>query len=265
MLPHLFATLPTYGLIKAVAFLLGLWCAWKLSRRAGLDPLAVLRLGVYCLLAAALGGRLLGLVQSSARFLQRPAELLQAETWRPAGAFYGGLLAGILTTIVYLRHHKLPGLETADVIAPSLALGQSIVRMGCFAAGCCWGKETQLPWAVTFTNPAAHRLTGVPLGIPLHPTQLYQSLAQAIFFVVLWRRFQRRHRPGAILGLYFVLEGVSRFLVDFVRASASPNPFGWILTDMQWLAAALAGAGMVLLRPATVFPDLLQPRWRESS
>ena len=247
MFPHFFSTLPTYGLLKALAFLLGLWCAWRLSLRSGLDPLAVLRLSACCLLAAALGGRLLMLIQNSARFMQHPGELLLPSTWQPAGAFYGGLLAGILTTAIGVRRFKLPGLVTADVIAPSLALGQSIVRVGCFAAGCCWGRETSLPWAVVFTDPEAHRLTGVPLGIPLHPTQLYQSAAQAVFFVILYRQFHRPHHPGAVLGLYFVLEGVSRFLVDFVRASAYPNPFGWALTDMQWLALAIAAAGMVLI------------------
>ena len=104
-----------------------------------------------------------------------------------------------------MRRKRLPGLAVMDVFAPAIALGHAIGRVGCFAAGCCWGAVCRLPWAVTFRNPEAHRLVGVPLGIPLHPTQLYEAAAEAIIFVFLYRRFQRPHRAGTIIGWYLVL------------------------------------------------------------
>jgi hypothetical protein len=84
-------------------------------------------------------------------------------------------MAALIAATVYIRRHQLPPLPTADVFAPGIALGHGIGRLGCFAAGCCWGVPTKLPWGVTFTNPLFHDLVGVPLDIKLHPTQLYES------------------------------------------------------------------------------------------
>src|SRR5262249_41382661 len=137
------------------------------------------------------------------------------------------------------RRHKLPPLGTADVFAPGIALGHSIGRLGCFSAGCCWGVSTHLPWAVTFRNPEASRLVGVPLGIPLHPTQLYESLAELLIFVVLYRRIRKPHAPGAIISLYLMLYSTARFVVEFVRYHEQANPFGGPLDTSQWISLGL--------------------------
>jgi phosphatidylglycerol:prolipoprotein diacylglycerol transferase len=144
----------------------------------------------------------------------------------------------------------MPFLQTADILAPGIAAGHALGRLGCFAAGCCWGTACTLPWAVTFTNPEAGRLFGTPLNVPLHPTQLYEAAAEAGIFVILWRRFRRTTRPGSVIGLYLLLYSTARFLIEFVRAHDQPNPFGGPLSAAQWIAVTLAGIGAWLLARA---------------
>ncbi len=243
--------LPTYGLLVASAFLLALWLAGRLARRAGLEPDAVMNLGILTAIAGMLGAKLLLILLDLGYYAQNPGELFSLTTLQAGGIFYGGLLAALITAFVYMRRKKMPGLATADVFAPAIALGHSIGRIGCFAAGCCWGAECRLPWAVTFKNPEAHRLVGVPLGIPLHPTQLYEAAAEAIIFAVLYRRFGKPHRPGAIIGLYLALYSTVRFLVEFVRAHDQSNPYYGPFVAEQWIALGLLVLGISLMRRRT--------------
>jgi phosphatidylglycerol:prolipoprotein diacylglycerol transferase len=240
--------LPTYGLLVALGFVVALWMAARLSRRAGLDTDSVLNLGIYTAIAAMLGAKVFMLVLDFDYYAANPSEIFSWTTLKAGGVFYGGLIAALATAFVYLRRSKLPGLATADVFAPAIALGHSIGRVGCFAAGCCWGARSHLPWAVTFTNPEAHRLVGVPLEVSLQPTQLYESFAEAVIFAVLYWRFGKRHRPGAIIGLYLILYPAVRFLVEFVRAHDELNPRLGPLVAEQWIALGLLALGVYLLR-----------------
>ncbi len=244
--------LPTYGVLVSIAFLTGLWMVSRLSRRAGINTDAAMNLGIYIVIAGMLGARLMAIVMDAAYYARNPGALFSLATLQAAGIFYGGLLAALATSFFYVRRKKLPGLATADVFAPAAALGHAIGRLGCFAAGCCWGAECHLPWAVTFTNPEANRLVSVPLGVPLHPTQLYEALGEAAIFVVLYRRFHRPHRPGAIVGLYLLLYSTVRFLVEFVRAHDEANPFYGPLVIEQWIALGLFLLGWVLIRKGAV-------------
>jgi phosphatidylglycerol:prolipoprotein diacylglycerol transferase len=155
-----------------------------------------------------------------------------------------------------MRRQNMPLLGTSDAFAPGLALGHAIGKVGCFAAGCCWGIETKVPWAVKFHDPAAYALTGVPLEIALHPAQLYESGSEALVFGFLYWRFGRQHAPGQIIGLYLVLSSVLRFFIEFTRNHEQALPFGMPLSITQWIAIGLAAAGAVLLvrarRPAAV-------------
>jgi len=238
----------TYGVLVTLGFLVGVWMASRLGRKAGLDSEAVLNLGIYVALSALLGAKLLMILLDLGYYSRNPGEIFTLATFRAGGIFYGGLIAALITAAVYTRRKRLPGLLTADLFAPAIALGHAIGRLGCFAAGCCWGQKSSLPWAVTFTNPLSNQLFGTPLGIPLHPTQLYEAFSEAIIFLILYRRFHRPHRPGAVIGLYLVLYSSVRFLVEFVRAHDEVNPFYGPLVAEQWLALALVAAGVWLLR-----------------
>ena len=247
MFPQLFHIgsffLPTYGVLVAVAFLTALALIGRLAQRAGIPQEAVMNLGIYCALAAIAGAKLMMILVDIPYYTANPGEIFSLASLQAGGVFYGGLIAALLTAVFYMRRAKLPPLRTADVFAPGIALGHAIGRLGCFSAGCCWGVPTHLPWAVTFQNPAANRLVGVPLGVPLHPTQLYESLAEALIFVVLYRRIRKPHPTGAIISLYLMLYSTARFAVEFVRYHEQTNPFGGPLDTSQWISLGLLVLG----------------------
>lgn len=251
--------LPTYGLLVSAAFLVALWAIARLSRRAGLNSEAAVNLGIYTAIAGLVGAKALMIAADVPYYTEHPSEIFSLSTLQAGGIFYGGLLAALATAFLYMRRTGLPGLPTADVFAPAIALGHAIGRVGCFAAGCCWGAPSHLPWAVTFTNPEANRLTGVPLGIPLQPTQLYESFAEAVIFLVLYLRFLKPHRPGAIIGLYLVLYPAARFAIEFVRAHDQANPYYGPLVLEQWIALALAALGIWLLVRRAPAPAARKP------
>jgi phosphatidylglycerol:prolipoprotein diacylglycerol transferase len=186
--------------------------------------------------------------------------MFSLSTLRAAGVYQGGLVLAILTAFWYVRKHGLPWLRTFDVFAPGIAIGHGIGKIGCFAAGCCWGKECDLPWAVTFRNPDANALTGVPLRVALHPAQLYEVGAEFLLFGFLYWRFGREHRPGAIIGLYLLLSSVLRFGIEFTRFHEQALPFGLPFSITQWIAIVLALTGAALLwlpqsAPAKAIPQ----------
>jgi phosphatidylglycerol:prolipoprotein diacylglycerol transferase len=234
--------LPTYGVLVALAFLVGLSVTVKLARKSGLDPEKVTNLAVYVALAGLIGAKLLMIA-----FDWPDIQIFSLSTLQAAGVFQGGLVLAIVTAFFYIRHNKLPLLPVCDAFAPGVAIGHAIGRLGCFAAGCCWGKECHLPWAVTFKNQEANGLTGVPLNVPLHPAQLYESATEALLFAFLYWRYGRAHAPGQIIGLYLLISSVARFLIEFERFHEQATAYGLSIT--QWIAIALAIVGAILLTP----------------
>jgi phosphatidylglycerol:prolipoprotein diacylglycerol transferase len=237
-------SLPTYGLLVALAFLTALWMASRFAKQQGLDSKKIVDLGVYCALMGMLGAKLL-MIALDPEYRAHPMDTFSVATLQSAGIFYGGFVAALLFAYFYMRAQHLPVLATSDVFAPGLALGHGIGRLGCFAAGCCWGKPTSLPWAVTFRNPDA--TTGVPLNVPLHPTQLYEAFAEGAICLILLARMRRVHQQGAIIGLYLFLYGLVRFGVEFLRMHDSSNPLGGPFTLEQWISLAVAVAGAWLI------------------
>ena len=248
MLPHVFSIgnffLPTYGVLVALAFLTALWMTGRLAGAAGLNREAVPNLGIYCAMAAILGAKLMMFLIDLPYYWSHPGEIFSLATLQAGGVFYGGLIAALITAIVYMRRKKLPPcihsgcLRAGHRAGPRDRHGSAAFRPA--AAG---ALHTHLPWAVTFTNPEANRLVGVPLGVPLHPTQLYESAAELIIFAILYRRFRKPHTPGTIISLYLMLYSSARFLVEFVRFHEQPNPFGGPLNTSQWISLLLLGVG----------------------
>ena len=236
--------LPTYGLLVAIAFLMALWVTGRLAVRAGLNQESVLNLGIYCALAGIVGAKVMMIVLDPA-VRSNLGEIFSLSTLQAAGIFYGGFAAALVMAFLYTRSKHLPALKTADTFAPGVALGHAIGRLGCFAAGCCWGVPANLPWSVTFTNPKANQLVGVPLGVPLHPTQLYESFAELIVFGILYTRFVKPHRDGSIISLYLVLYGIVRLLVEFVRFhDQQSNPLTGPFSTEQWISLAMMALGI---------------------
>jgi phosphatidylglycerol:prolipoprotein diacylglycerol transferase len=250
MFPHLIEIggfyIPTYGVLVATAFLVAVWLTGRMARQAGLNHESVINLGIYSALAGVVGAKLLMVIADFRNYAEHPGNLFTLATLQAAGVFYGGLLGAMLVGWLYMRARKLPVWRTMDVFAPAVALGHGIGRLGCFSAGCCWGLETRLPWAVTFSNPEAARF-GTTLGVPVHPTQLYEAFGEfAIFGFLLWR-WRKPHGDGQIIGLYMALYAILRFVVEFVRFQQEPPPWGGPLSDDQWISIGLFIIGAFLL------------------
>jgi phosphatidylglycerol:prolipoprotein diacylglycerol transferase len=205
-----------YGVLLALAYLAALQLAVVRARRAGLDGARVMDLGIYLIIAALVGAKLLLVVVDFQYFRSNPGELLSLV--RAGGVFYGGLLTALVVALWLVRRYKLPMWTTADLFAPGIALGHVIGRFGCLLAGCCYGRPTSLPWGITFTDPAAAQNVGTPLGVPLHPTQLYDAGAELVILVFLLVTEKKwRPDPGRTFWLYMLLYAISRFVVEFYR------------------------------------------------
>ena len=246
MYPKLFTigsfSLPTYGVLVALGFLAGLTVTTRLSKRAGLPADKVTNLAVYCAMAGIIGAKLFMFLFDFGYYIRNPGQIFTLETLQAAGVFHGGLILAILFAIVYMRRESLPVLRTMDAFAPGIVIGQAIGRLGCFAAGCCWGRECSLPWGVRFrSNEAAP----VPLNKTLHPAQLYESAADLLIFLFLYRQFGRNEKPGRIIGLYLVLYSIARFIIEFFREHEQSLVGPFSLT--QWIALGLLVAGLAIL------------------
>lgn len=242
---HLFGRdlfLPTYGTILAIAFLSALFVAIRQARRAGIDSGVITDLWIVCLLSGVIGAKLLLYVIDFRYYLQNPRAILG--TLLSAGVFYGGLLAAIAACIVVVKRRGLDVWQIGDILAPAIALGQSVGRMGCFAAGCCYGKQTDVPWAVTFTNPKAGEITGVPLDVPLHPTQLYLSAADLVLFGILLAVALRKRFAGQVFLLYLILYAVLRGAIEVFRGD--PRGAMWGLSTSQLVGIVVGTVALIL-------------------
>ena len=231
----------TYGFFVALGFLTAILFAKHEAKRKGMDYEKIMDLCFYILLAAIIGSRLLYIAINLGMFLSDPLEIFKI--WNGGLVFYGGFIAALITLIVYLKKQKMPLWKTADIMAPSLALGHCIGRIGCFFAGCCYGKPCDLPWAVTFTNPA----TLAPVGIPLHPTQLYSSASNLIIFgmLLLFRRYQKFE--GQLLLVYIFLYGIFRSIIETFRGDFRGNIFGEMFSLSQVIGCTTATVALVAI------------------
>ncbi len=174
--------LPTYGFLVALGVLIGLWISVRNSERLGIDGEKAWNLGILVVLCGIVGAKVLYIINDWGTYSAHPSEIFSIETLQAGGVFSGGLIAAFIAAAWYVRKHHMPALGTCDAFAPGLALGHAIGRIGCFAAGCCYGKETHHWWSVTFTNPLAAAITGTPLNKPLEPTQLFESAVELANF-----------------------------------------------------------------------------------
>ncbi|MCG6927107.1 MAG: prolipoprotein diacylglyceryl transferase [Acidobacteria bacterium] len=239
-------TLHTYGVLLAVAFLAGLWVASRQAKKAGMDSGRIVDMAVWVLIAGLVGAKLLLVLVDWRYFSESPGRIVSI--FQSGGVFYGGLIGGILVAWWYVRRYQLPGWPTADVLVPGVVVGQAIGRLGCFAAGCCWGAPAQVPWAVTFTDVYAARAVGTPLDTPVHPSQIYESLAAfLIFFFLLWLAPRKRFH-GQVALAYVALYSATRFCLEFLRGD--PDRGTWFrgtLSTSQIISLVLILGVAVLL------------------
>lgn len=265
-IPYLNFTLNTYGLLLAFSFIAGLYVMARLAERDGLDRNRVYDLGLWVLAASLIGSKLLMVVTEWDYYRDRPGQILTLDFFRSGGVFYGGFIAAVIASVIVMKRYKLPWWRTADVFAPGIAIGQAIGRMGCFSAGCCWGKPTTLAIGLHFKE-AGHDITGVPtivnhlsdpvqreiwsqkLGglispLSLHPTQLYEAAATVLIFVLLLVLRRKRKFEGQVILAYAVLYSVARFTIEFWRDD--PRGQIWGISTSQFIAIIVFVGSVVL-------------------
>jgi len=222
------------------------------SEKQGINPEHAWNLGILVVLCGIVGAKILYIANDWGDYASHPGEIFSLATLQAGGVFSGGLIGGFVAAAWYMRKHRMPALATADAFAPGLAFGHALGRVGCFAAGCCYGKQTNHFWGVTFTNPLAKAITGTPLGVPLEPTQLFEAAVElANFFFLMWL-LKRKKFDGQVVAAYFILYGVARYFLEFLRDDPGRGSvFGGIMTGTQLISICLVITGGVIwwLRP----------------
>lgn len=208
-----------YGLMIGIGFLLGIFLASRRAAKVGINPERILDMGVYLLIAAIIGSRLLYVLINLSEFREDPLEVFAF--WRGGLVFFGGLLAAVPTGIWYVKRHGLPIWKTADIMAPYIALGHAIGRLGCFFAGCCYGAPCSNGICIVFTD--THSLA--PLGVPLYPTQLMEAGGEFLNFIILSIAWRYHRRDGQVFWLYPLLYSILRFVIEFYRGDAARGMF----------------------------------------
>jgi phosphatidylglycerol---prolipoprotein diacylglyceryl transferase len=244
-------TIYTYGALVAAGFLVGLWYAYSRASRVGLDKHRIWNLAIYGILIGLATSKIWLVASAWDYYRANPGQIFSIVTFESAGTFYGGFLGGVIWVLLYTHFEKMPLMPVLDLCAAPVALGHAIGRIGCFAAGCCYGKPTSLPWGVTFTSPLAGRVSGTPLNVSLHPTQLYEAAAEFInFLLLIWLGSRRRssaHFPGQLVGAYCILYGIERGAIEFLRNDPGRTMmFHDSVSLMQLVSVALIVAGAFL-------------------
>jgi phosphatidylglycerol:prolipoprotein diacylglycerol transferase len=239
----------TYGLLLAAAYLLGLQFALIRARARGLDQNRVMDLGIWIIVSALIGAKGMLVIVEPRQFSFSSDDLWNL--FRSAGVFYGGLIAAVVVALWYLWRHRMPVWTVTDVFAPGIALGHVIGRLGCLLAGCCFGREAPgLPWAITFHSEFAQQNVGTRLGVPLHPTQLYEAGAELLILIALLLTERRgRPFPGRTFWSYMLLYGVSRFIIEFYRGDVrgTVDFIGTTLSTSQFVSVLLVPLSLAML------------------
>ena len=254
MYPELFRILDfpvtTYGIWLALGMLFGLFAASRLAARDGLSKDHMYDLGLWALVGGLVGSKVL------MYFVEPDVHVFTLDFLRSGGVFYGGLIGGFLAVAIIVRYYKLPFWKVADAFAPGVALGQAFGRQGCFAAGCCWGKPTDLPWGVHFSK-LGNEYTGVPIYGPeggdlhLHPTQLIESFTMVALFGLLFWLHRNKKFDGQILIAYGILYAIFRFSIEFIRDDPRGDLFGLTtvtgLSTSQMVSLVVAAASIAFM------------------
>jgi phosphatidylglycerol:prolipoprotein diacylglycerol transferase len=231
-----------YGLMIGTGFLLSIYLASRRAKKEGLDPDRILDMGVYLILSAIIGSRILYVLTTLQEFREHPLDAFAI--WKGGLVFFGGLLAAIPVCIWYVRRHNLPVWKTADIMAPYIALGHAFGRLGCFFAGCCYGSVCNLPIGVTYHDPNSL----APLGVPLYPTQLMESGGEFLIFGVLILLRRSKKFDGQLFWSYPIFYSVLRFINEFFRGDAIRGLyFGGLVSTSQIIAVFMFGLSLIML------------------
>ncbi len=232
--------LHSYGLMLALAFVLGIGMVRRRAAALGIARETISDLGLLILAAAVVGSRMFYVITHWADYASQPLSALAV--WDGGLTFYGGLLLALPVSWWYVRAKRLPFWELSDLAAPAFALGLGLGRIGCFLSGCCFGRPTDLPWAVKFPP---HSFAGYVFHCPIHPTQLYESAFGFVSFLLLSRLSRRKHFPRILMCLFVGLYGAWRILVDRWRYYETTQYWAGGLTNNQWISLGMVAAAVL--------------------
>ena len=234
-------TIHTFGLFLVLGFVVGLLIALRFGLDEGLNPLAILDMGFIIILLALIGSRLAYVLMNISYYRNHMLDML--EIWHGGLVFSGGLITVLLVLGWYLKPNRLLFWKTGDLWAPSTAIGQSIGYFGCFLAGCCYGKPTELKWGVIFTHANAL----APLNIPLHPTQIYGALSEFIIFILLLYLRAKKRFEGQIFIWFLILHSTAQLLLERFRGDERGFIPGSEMTINQLSALMILFAAVIAL------------------
>lgn len=240
MHPELFhigpVTIYTYGLMMATGFIVSYLILQSELKKRGDHPKLASDIVFWAAIGGILGAKFLYLLENMSDLIADPMGMI----FSGAGlVFHGGLIGGTVAVILVLKKAQKPIGNYADIIGPLLLVGQGFGRIGCFFAGCCHGKASSLPWAITFPHASP------PADYPVHPTQLYESFLNFIFYFLLIKVIRpKTAKDGTTMAIYMMYAGLERFLIEFIRV----NPRIWLnLTSAQFTSIGLFLAGLIII------------------
>jgi len=234
-------SLHSYGLMVALGGMVAFFLARAEAKRKNIDPEKISDLVFYLIIAGILGARLFYVFLNLEIYTKHPLEFFKI--WNGGLVFYGAFIVALPTLLVYVKKHGLALGKILDIIAPSLALGHVFGRIGCFFAGCCYGAESDLPFAVVFTHPDSL----APLYSPVHPTQLYSALSNLLIFSVLWALRKRTRIDGQLFWIYVFIYAAARSFIETFRGDFRGEFIFGIFSPAQTIAGILAILAIVCL------------------
>lgn len=245
MFPDLFSIGPfvvhTYGLFVGAGFFIGLMTTVILGKSEGINPQQVMDMGFIIILSSIIGSRVMYVIMNISYYSHMPLDIIKI--WKGGLVFSGGIICVILVMLWYVKRHHLSLLKVCDLWAPAVAIGQAIGRIGCFMAGCCYGKPTDVKWGVVFTHP--HSLA--PPNILLHPTQIYSSISGILVFLIVLFLHSKKKFEGQVFLWFLILHSTARLAIERFRGDERGMLFSSNMSTTQFVTTCILVASVITL------------------
>jgi phosphatidylglycerol:prolipoprotein diacylglycerol transferase len=236
-------TLYTYGLFVGLGFMVAVWLANRRAATRGITSEQISDLFFVVLVASIIGARLFYVVLNLSEFTSDPLNIFKI--WNGGLVFYGGFIVALGTAMVWVKKQGMDLWTVADLLAPPIALGHAVGRLGCLFAGCCYGRECHLPWAIEFHNPDSL----APLGVLLHPTQLYSVFSNLSIFLIVLLIDRKKRFKGQVFWAYIMIYGLFRSFIEMFRGDFRGDFFLETLSVSQTIGIMMSGfAALMLVR-----------------
>ena len=247
-------TIHWYGVMIALAFLAGLWTATRRARREHIPGEKIADIVLWLMIGSIIGARTVYVTTYwHDEFANQPlSEIFMIQ--HGGLVYYGGFIGGAIAGLIYMRWKKMPFWKTADVLAPSIALGNAFGRIGCFLNGCCYGRVCSLPWAVQFPAHSAAAEQQYQQGLigpnspslPVHPTEIYDALDNFILYLLLAWLFRHKKFDGQVLATFLIGYAITRTIMEMFRGDYPPDHYHYGLTPGELLSIPMFIAGLLL-------------------